>query len=161
MVQNLIMNLAGTAVFLLWSLSVAAQGLAPNTTYDRAIPTLEAVIGHRPGDAITTPDEIGRYLEALAKAAPDRTRLVKYATSWEGRPLHYLIVGSKERIARLDEVRKGLQAIAAGTADAERLIADLPVVVWLLHGVHGNEISSADAALQEAYHLLAARGNAE
>jgi hypothetical protein len=35
------------------------------------------------------------------------------------------------------------------------------VVVWLIHGVHGNEISSSDAALAEAYHLLAARGNAD
>ena len=40
-------------------------------------------------------------------------------------------------------------------------LTDLPVVVWLIHGVHGNEISSSDAALQEAYHLLAARGNAD
>ena len=34
------------------------------------------------------------------------------------------------------------------------------MVVWLVHGVHGNEISSSDAALLEAYHLLAARGDA-
>ena len=155
------MNFVATALFCLWSSSPAAQGLAPNTTYDPAIPTLESVIGHRPGDAITTPDEVGRYLEALAKAAPDRTRLVKYATSWEGRPLHYLIVGSKERIARLDEVKRGMQVLASGAPEADRLIAELPVVVWLLHGVHGNEISSSDAALAEAYHLLAARGNAD
>ena len=109
----------------------------------------DARSGHRPrpGDAITTPDEIGRYLEALAKAAPDRTRLVKYATSWEGRPLHYLVVGSPERIARLDEVKRGMQVLASGAPEADRLIAELPVVVWLLHGVHGNEISSSDAAL--------------
>ena len=118
-------------LFCLWSLAAAPQGLAPNTTYDPAIPTLESVIGHRPGDAITTPDEIGRYLDALAKAAPDRTRLVKYATSWEGRPLHYLIVGSPERIARLDEVKRGMQVLASGAPEADRLIAELPVVVWL------------------------------
>ena len=29
-----------------------------------------------------------------------------------------------------------------------------------MHGVHGNEISSADAALVEAYHLLASQGDA-
>lgn len=155
------MNLAATASVCLWALFAAAQGLAPNTTYDPAIPTLEAVIGHRPGDAITTPDEVGRYLDALAKAAPDRARLVKYATSWEGRPLHYLIVGSKERMARLDEVKRGMQVLASGAPEADRLIAELPVVVWLLHGVHGNEISSSDAALAEAYHLLAARGSAD
>ena len=38
---------------------------------------------------------------------------------------------------------------------------ELPVVVWLVHGVHGNEISSSDAALLEAYHLLAAQGDAD
>jgi hypothetical protein len=148
-------------VLLLCSVDAAAQGLAPGTTYDPAVPTLKAVVGHDPGDAITTPEEIGRYLEALAKAAPDRTRLVRYATSWEGRPLHYLIVGSAARIANLEEVRRGMQQLASGVADADRLIATLPVVVWLIHGVHGNEISSSDAALQEAYHLLAARGSAE
>jgi hypothetical protein len=34
-------------------------------------------------------------------------------------------------------------------------------VTWLLHGVHGNEISSCDAALALAHHLLAAQGDAE
>jgi len=155
------MKLFATALFCLCALPAAAQGLWPNTTYDPGIPTLESVIGHRPGDAITTPDEVGRYLDALATAAPDRTRLVKYATSWEGRPLHYLIVGSKERLARLEDVKRGMQVLASGAPEADRLIAELPVVVWLIHGVHGNEISSSDAALAEAYHLLAARGHAD
>ncbi|HVL67506.1 MAG TPA: M14 family metallopeptidase [Vicinamibacterales bacterium] len=147
------------AVLCLSSAGAAAQGLWPGTTYDPAIPTLESVVGHAPGEAITAPADIGRYLEALAKAAPDRTRLVQYATSWEGRPLHYLAIGSPARMARLDEIKRGLQTLASGAADADRLIADLPVVVWLIHGVHGNEISSSDAALAEAYHLLAARNN--
>ena len=91
------MKLAYAVVLSLATAALSAQGLAPNTNYDPAIPTLETVAGHKPGDAITTPDQIGRYIEALAKAAPDRTRLVHYATSWEGRPLQYLIVGSRER----------------------------------------------------------------
>jgi hypothetical protein len=136
---------------------LSAQGLAPDTTYDQAIPTLKQIVGHEPGDAITTPEQIGIYLGALTKAAPDRTRLVHYATTWEGRPLHYLIVGSKERIARLDDIRKGIQTVASGAADADKLIAELPAIVWFIHGVHGNEISSSDAALAEAYHLLAGR----
>src|SRR4029453_17045347 len=129
------------AALLLFARVSPAQ-LLSGTKYDSAIPTLKSVVGHEPGQEISTPDQIGRYLEALAKAAPDRTRLVHYATSWEGRPLHYLIVGSRERIARLDDIRRGMQALGAGSADADRLIADLPVIVWLIHGVHGNEISS-------------------
>src|SRR5687767_13927304 len=119
---------------LLLSLSADARGqIVPGATYDPAIPTLESIAGYQPGAAITTPDQIGRYLEALARAAPDRTRLVKYATTWEGRPLHYLIVGSRERIARLDDVRRGMQALASGAADADRVVSELPVVVWLIH----------------------------
>ena len=38
-------------------------------------------------------------------------------------------------------------------------MAELPAVVWLSYGVHGNEISSPDAALLTAYHLLAARND--
>jgi hypothetical protein len=148
---------------LLSPATAAAQGLWPGTTYDPAVPTLGQVIGHEPGDAITTPDQIVRYLEALARAAPDRTRLVQYATSWEERPLYYLIVGSPARIARLEDIRQGMQALAhPETLDktaAARLLDDLPVIVLLMHGVHGNEVSSSDAALQEAYHLLAARGD--
>ncbi len=34
---------------------------------------------------------------------------------------------------------------------------ELPAVVWLVHAVHGNEISSPDAALALAHHLLAAQ----
>ena len=148
------------AFLLLLSASAGAQGLAPGVQYDPGVPTLKAVIGHAPGEAITTPEQIGRYLDALTKAAPDRTRLVEYAKTWEGRPLHYLVIGSRERMARLDEIKRGLQTLASGAADADRLVNELPVVVWLIHGVHGNEISSSDAALAEAYHLLAARGNA-
>lgn len=149
------------AFLVLGPATASAQGLWPGTTYDPNIPTLKSVTGHEPGEAISTPADVARYLDALVKAAPDRTRLVHYATSWEGRPLQYLVVGSVERIAKLDEVKRGLQTLASGAADADRLIAELPVVVWLIHGVHGNEISSSDAALAEAYHFLAARGSAD
>ena len=129
------------------------------------IPTLKAVLGHDVGEEISTPEEITIYLKALAAAAPDRTRLVEYARTWEGRPLHVLVIGSPERIARLDAVKADLQRLAdprAPVAGRRRRgsSAQLPVVVWLMHGVHGNEISSSDAALAEAYHLLAAQGDA-
>jgi hypothetical protein len=134
----------------------------PGAQYDPKIPTLQQVVGHASGDEITSPEQIGTYLRALAQAAPDRTRLVEYARTWEGRPLWLFVVGSPERIARLDQLKADIQRSAdpraLPSADAERLAGTLPVVVWLVHGVHGNEISSSDAALLEAYHLLAARG---
>jgi hypothetical protein len=137
----------------------------PGAKYDPAVPTIQQVLGHDTGLEITPPEQVGAYLQALAKAAPTRTRLYQYARTWENRPLWLMVVGSPERIARLDDVKRDLQRLAdprgLSAADADRLVKELPVVTWLSHGVHGNEISSSDAALFEAYHLLASQGDAD
>jgi hypothetical protein len=137
----------------------------PGAKYDPAIPTIQQVLGHDTGMEITPPDQVGDYLQALAKAAPARTRLIEYARTWENRPLWLMVIGSPERIVKLDEVKRDLQRLAdprgLSQADADRLVKQVPVVTWLIHGVHGNEISSSDAALFEAYHLLASQGDAD
>ncbi len=152
----------GTALVLSVALSSPLE-LAPGASYDPRIPTLKQVVGHQVGEEITTPDDIARFLSALQQAAPDRARLIRYGESWERRPLHVLAVASPERIARLDAIQADLRRLAdprgLPPADADRLVQELPVVVLLLHAVHGNEISSSDAALFEAYHLLAAQGD--
>jgi hypothetical protein len=132
----------------------------PGANYDPATPTLKRVIGHVNGDRITRPDDAVRYLSALQKAAPTRMRLYEYAKSWEGRPLVYAIIGSERNIARLDEIRAGIARAADPSAPLGQTLSDLPATVFLSYGVHGNEISSTDAALMTAYHLLAAKGDA-
>ena len=44
-------------------------------------------------------------------------------------------------------------------AERDRLIEEMPIVVWLSYGVHGDEISPTGAGLRTAYHLLAAEGD--
>lgn len=154
-----------TALLCLLASTAWAQRLefAPGARYDAAIPTLKQVAGHDPGERVTSPEEIVRYFRALSEAAPDRTRLVRYAETWEGRALVALVVASPERIRQLDAIKAGLQRLANPSAlagsEAEQLIRQLPVVVALTHGVHGNEISSGEAAMAEAYHLLAAQND--
>jgi hypothetical protein len=132
----------------------------PGTSYDPAIPTMEGVVGHRVREEVTTPDELVRYLEALAEAAPDRARLVEYGRTWEGRRLVALLIGSPARIGRQEALAGDLRRLAdprgLDAAEADRLVSELPVVVALLAGVHGNEISSAGGVAAAAYHLLAA-----
>jgi hypothetical protein len=140
------------------------QSLAPGTKYDPRIPTPASVIGHDFGEEISSPDEIAAYLRALNAAAPTRTALVEYARSWEGRPMHALIIGAPERLGRMAALKADLRKLGdprgLTPAEADRLVNELPAVVALLHGVHGNEISSGGAAMAEAYHLLAAQGDA-
>ena len=66
--------------------------LAPGAKYDPKIPTLKQVLGHEPGEVITPPEAIAIYLRALNQAAPERTQLVEYARTWEGRPLWLFVV---------------------------------------------------------------------
>ncbi|HSH76501.1 MAG TPA: M14 family zinc carboxypeptidase [Longimicrobiales bacterium] len=154
--------LGSFALLALLQISGAPGELAPGTRYDPSIPTLEDVAGHGFQEEITPPDAVVRYMEALAEAAPDRTRLLRYAESWEERPLVVLVIGSAARMGRLDEILAGLARLAEADipqAEADRLVAELPVVTALMHGIHGNELSSSGAAMAEAYHLLAARGD--
>lgn len=133
-------------------------------TYKDDIPTLESVVGHVSGAEITTPAEALTYLEALAEAAPESMVIVPYGQSWQGRDLVLAIIAAPENMARLDEVQSDLQRLGSGVelslAERAALVARTPAVVWLAYGVHGNEISSTDASLALAYHLLAAEGDA-
>jgi hypothetical protein len=133
----------------------------PELERDPAIPTLRDVAGHAWGEDVSNYAEIERYLRALVAAAPDRARLQVYGKSYEGRPLHLLIISSPENLKRLEGIRKDNLRLAdpRGTRpeEADALAARAPAVVWLAYCVHGDETSPSDAALLTAYHLLADR----
>ena len=135
----------------------------PDAKYDAAIPTLQQIVGHTIGERITFHHEMEKYVQALEKAAPNRVKLFKHGQTWEGKTLYHLAIGSPENIARLDEIKAGMRKLSdprtTSKSEADRLTSSLPSLVWLAYSVHGNEISSTDAALMTAYHLLAAQGD--
>jgi len=151
-------------LFLLTNITLAAQKdeLYPGAQYDPSIPTLEAITGHDWGDGITSPADIERYLAALAERSPV-VQTSSYGESWEGRKLNYLTISSEQNLGRLEQIREGIQHLARARItgeEADRLIEQLPCVVLLAYGIHGNEASSPEAALLTAYHLAGAQGNA-
>ncbi|MFQ6115652.1 MAG: M14 metallopeptidase family protein, partial [bacterium] len=134
----------------------------PGATYNSEIPTLKQIVGHAWGEKITSHQEMVHYLTALSEASPN-IKFMEYGKTWEGRTLYYLIVTSESNMARLEEIKSGIQKLAdprkINRAEAERLIKTLPAITWLAYSVHGNEISSTDAALLTAYHLVAAQND--
>jgi len=136
----------------------------PGAQYDPAIPSPEKVLGYPAGQKHATHADIVRYFEALAAAAPSRLKVFDYGTTWEGRRLIYAVVGSESNIARIEQIKAGVKQLSdpVRTSDgaAAKLIASMPAVIGLSYGVHGNEISSPDAAMLTAYHLVAARNDA-
>jgi len=135
----------------------------PDAQYDPSIPSIADVLGYEPGEQITWHRDAVRYFHALEAAAPDRVSVNEYARTWEGRELIYVIITSADNMARIDAVKEGMQRLAdpavTTRAEAEAIVADQPAVTWLSYGVHGNEISSTDASMLTAYHLLASRGD--
>src|SRR5437764_13085449 len=130
----------GTAVL---SLTAAfAQNPAelwPGATYDSKIPTLKQVVGHEAGEKVTSHAGLVKYMEALAAAAPTRMKVFEYGESWEGRKLIYAAIGSEANMRRLPEIKSAIQRLAdprkTTEADARKLTAGLPAVVWLSYGV--------------------------
>ena len=129
----------------------ATEPLWSGAIYNDSTPTLESVVGHEIGEEISSHAQIKAYFDALQAAHPDQVRIVPYAKSWESRDLYYVIIGAATNVARLNSI----EAQIADVADGDAAASDLPGIVWLSYSVHGNEISSSDAAIATAYHLLA------
>jgi hypothetical protein len=129
---------------------------------EAAVPSPAAVLGYPLGSRFTHWDRIVAYLEAL-DAASDRVTMWRYGETYEGRPLVLVAISDPRNIARLDELRRERLRLADPGAlsggERERLLRELPLTAWLAYGVHGNESSSAEAAMATAYLLAAAGGD--
>lgn len=137
--------------------------LWPGTEYNQQTPDYVSVLGYSPGQRISSHAQIRQFFDALVAAHPERIQLFPYATSWEGRELFYVVIGNTQNIAQLDTIQTKIQQVAdprkTSASEASRILNTLPGTVWLSYSVHGNEISSSDAAMFSAYHLLAAQGD--
>ncbi len=125
------------------------------TTLDSSIPSPESFLGYPIGTWHTRHDRLVAYFQHLAAISP-RARLRVIGHTHELRPQVVLTISSPRNLARLEEIRRAHQALA----DPRRPLPDtstLPAVVLLGYGVHGNEASSAEAAMLMAWYLLAAR----
>jgi hypothetical protein len=153
------MQAAGAATPLLSPLAHGRTLDLPDL--DPAVPSPSQYLGYLLGTRFTHHARILDYLQALADASP-RVSFWQYGETYEARPLTLLAVSTPETIAHLDEVRREHLRLAdpsgLSSEDIDRLAAETPVVVWLAYGVHGNESSSAEAAMAAAYVLAAARG---
>lgn len=101
-------------------------------------------------------DEIYGYFEALSASSP-RVNFQLLGETEEGNRLALVQVGSDENLARLEEVKAGLNALAdprgTNAAEAERLIAELPAVYTLYAGLHSTETGPPEMVMELAYRL--------
>lgn len=130
--------------------------LPQHATYDPAIPTPDAIIGHQVGQWHITHDKLVAYMEVLAQAS-DRITIEKRGTTYEGRPLVLLTITAPQNHKRIEDIRKNHVALTEPEG-AQMDLSEMPIVVNQGFSIHGNEPSGANASLLLAYHLAAAQG---
>lgn len=117
------------------------------------IPTPEEFLGYGMGERFTPHHRILAYFEELTRRSPLIT-MRPIGETYEHRPLVLATITSAKNHAALETIRRNALALANGDGDADALVRDMPVTVWLAFGVHGNESSSAEAAMWVASALL-------
>ncbi|HJN50348.1 MAG: M14 family metallopeptidase [Pseudomonadales bacterium] len=158
--QMMTSALLAIAVF---SLQVARAGdespVLADQEYNSTVPNMTGVLGYSATEVISSHDEIIRYMSALVDSRPDRAKLVEYGETWEGKKLVYAVISSPDNMEKLSQYQQMIIALASSRQSSELIeqyADELPATVWLAYGIHGDEISSSNAAMLTAYHLLAA-----
>ncbi len=121
-----------------------------------AVPTPEQFLGYKLGDRFTSWDRILDYFGELTKHS-NLITVEKIGETYEGRPLVLAVITSPKNRAALESIRADVASLANGSVDASRAAAiaqSTPAVAWLAFGVHGNESSSSEAAMEVASTLL-------
>jgi len=127
--------------------------LENNGPYDSSISSPEEFLGYEIGFEHTRHDLIVAYLNYLSNAS-SRANLINYGKTHEGRSLVMLTISSESNLNNIESIRQEHLKYTVPGAQME-LNKDLPIIINLGYGVHGNEPSSAEAAMLAAYTLVA------
>ena len=148
-------NLKLLLVFLLISNIITSQNyfLENYKPFNNSILSPEEFLGYEIGFQHTRHDQIVSYLTYLSTVS-NKADLINYGKTHEGRNLVILTITSESNLNNLDDIQKEhLQYTVPGTS--VDLNKDLPIIINLGYGVHGNEPSSSEAAMLTAYTLVA------
>ncbi len=123
--------------------------------YNESIQSPEDFLGYEIGDQHTRHDLILSYFKYLS-AVSERADLIIYGKSYEGRTLTLLSISSEENLKNLEEIKtEHLKSTIPGSI--KKINENLPVIINLGYGIHGNEPSGSEAAMLTAYTLIASK----
>lgn len=152
-----------TILYLIFTLFLNNIALAqeeyyfPGETFDPKIPSPSQFLGYPIGDWHTRYDLIVKYFEKLDQIS-DLAKLQTIGYTHEHRPKVILTIASAVNMGNLEQIRlKQIQL--ADPSQTKPDVNSMPSIVHLGYGVHGNEPSSAEAAMLTAYWLMASQSD--
>ena len=123
--------------------------------YNENIESPEEFLGYEIGDQHTRHDLILAYFKYLSSVS-ERANLINYGKTHEGRSLVLLSISSSENLKNLEEIKiEHLKSTIPGSI--KTINENLPIIINLGYGIHGNEPSGSEAALLTAYTLIASK----
>lgn len=147
-----------TLFFVSSAFAQTALQLLPGGTYDASIPQPSAVLGYQIGERFTNYASLNSYFEKLVSTS-NRIQRIMYGETYEHRILQAFVIGTPQNLARLDDIKQANKRLTdpriLAKGESDKIIATLPVIVYLSYGVHGNEASSPEASMIAAYQLCA------
>ena len=124
------------------------------------VPTPLKHFGHIMGawGIIDKAETMHAYFEAIAKAAPARTRFMKIGQTDEGRDMVALFIASEETIRSLDRYRGYIDALtdARRTTEqqARQVIGRAKPIYYITSGMHSPETGGPQMLMELAYRLV-------
>lgn len=143
------------AWFTAFSVVAQVDYYFPGETFDPAIPSPDDFLGYPVGDWHTRYDLIVKFYEKLDEVS-DLAKLETIGYTHEQRPKIILTIASSQNMGQLESIRQQ-QVQLADPSQPKPDVSQMPAIVHLGYGVHGNEPSSAEAAILTAYWLLASQ----
>jgi len=127
--------------------------------YRAEVPRPQTLLRFDVGDFHTTYAQMENVIGAIAKAAPDRVKIIDIGETNEHRMQHIIAISSPENIARLDEIRVSNARLTdsrkTAASEAASIIQNNPTIAWMAYTIHGNESASFEAMMQVVYQLAA------
>ena len=130
-------------ILILSSLFLSAQN----------IPSPKQFLGYELGEHFTPQYKVVAYFNAVAQAASSMVKVQKFGETTEGRDMIAAFISSPENIQNLENIRQNNLRLASMQNDKPADI-NSPAIVWLSYNIHGNEPSSAEAAMKVLYALV-------
>lgn len=131
--------------------------LPAGISFDQSVPTPQQHLGFRVGERHLQHHQLVSYLRRLSRTSP-RVSLKVYAYTHGGRPCLMLNITSPDNHKRLEKIRKAHRDLSK-PANANKVDKkNLPAIINMGYGVHGDESSASNSAAVVAYYLAAAQG---
>ena len=103
-------------------------------------------------------EDMNKYLEAIAVAAPNRAKYMTIGKSEEGRNMSAIIIANEETMKNLDRYKGYLASLTdprkTTQAQAEQIIKVAKPIYWLTSGMHSTETGGPQVLMELAYRLV-------